>query len=142
MSESSQATRTTIQIGTRMGTLIVDGFMLSDGSYRMSLTQSSGAIGFGPQSISDFLSLKAVNSLLAQGDGANDAQLELVPSTHTCGRQHFRAMSLDAVAAYWQWQADKGNSEALSLCMALKTVTLSCRFDAAFGVEHSELGCS
>ncbi|MEM9136594.1 MAG: hypothetical protein AAGB01_04505 [Cyanobacteria bacterium P01_F01_bin.42] len=142
MSESSLATRATIQIGTQVGTLIVDGFKLSDGSYRMSLTQSTGAIGFGPQSASDFLSLKAVKSSFGQGYGANDAQIELAPSTPTRGRRHFRAMSLDAVAAYWHWQASRGNRDALALCTALKQITLSCRFDHAFGVERSDCGCS
>ncbi|EKU97041.1 hypothetical protein Lepto7375DRAFT_1082 [Leptolyngbya sp. PCC 7375] len=139
MSESSIATRATIQIGTQVGTLIVDGFMLPDGSYRMSLTQSSGAVGFGPQNASDFLSLKAVKSLLGQGDADNNSQIELAPSRHTRGRSQLRAMSLDAVAAYWQWQASRGNREALALCMALQSETLTCRFDTVFGVEHSEL---
>lgn len=139
MSESNTAARTSIQIRTRVGTLIVDGFMLSDGSYRMSLTQSSGAIGFGPQSASDFLSLKAVKSLLGQRYAVNHSQIELPSSPHTRGFRCFRVMSLEAVNAYWQWQAAKGNSDALALCLALKSTTLSCRFDTAFGAEHSEL---
>jgi hypothetical protein len=105
----------------------------------MSLSQSSGAVGFGPQNASDFLSLKAVKALLGQGDAVNNSQIELAPSTHTPGRRHFRSMSLEAVAAYWQWQASRGNRDALALCMALKSETLTCRFDTVFGVEHSEL---
>lgn len=139
MSGSITATRATIQIVTRVGTLIVDGFMLPDGSYCMSLTQSSGAVGFGPQNASDFLSLKAVKSLLGQRYAVNSSQIELPSSTHIRGRKYFRSMSLDAVNAYWQWQAAKGNQDALALCLALKSTTLSCRFDAAFGVDHSEL---
>ncbi len=142
MSESSTATRAAIQIGTRVGTLIVDGFRLPDGSYRMSLTQSSGAVGFGPQNASDFLSLKAVKSLLGQGYAVNDSQIELAPSSHTRGRRRFRSMSLDAVVAYWQWQASRGNRDALALCMALKREPLVCRFDTVFGVEHSEIDCN
>ena len=139
MSESNTATRATIQIGTRVGTLIVDGFMLPDGSYRMSLTQSSGAVGFGPQNASEFLSLKAVKSLLGQGYAVNNSQVELASSTHTHGYRRFRAMSLAAVDAYWQWQASKGNRDALALCMALKSKPLTCRFDTVFGVERSAL---
>ncbi len=139
MSESSTATRATIQIGTRVGTLIVDGFMLPDGSYRMSLTQSSGAVGLGPQNASDFLSLKAVKSLLGQGYAVNNSQIELAPRSHTRGRRRFRSMSLEAVSAYWQWQASRGNRDALALCLALKSEPLICRFDTVFGVERSDL---
>ena len=142
MSESSTATRATIQIGTRVGTLIVDGFMLSDGSYRMSLSQSSGAVGYGPQNASDFLSLKAVKSLLGQRYAVNHSQIERPASNHTRGCKHFPVMSLEAVDAYWQWQAANGNRDAMALCMALKRATLICRFDAAFGVERSDLGNS
>ena len=139
MNESSTATSASIKISTRVGTLIIDGFMLPDGSYRMSLSQSSGAVGFGPQNASDFLSLKAVKSLLGQPYAVNNSQIELPSSTHTIGFRYFRAMSLEAVNAYWQWQAAKGNSDALALCLALKSTTLSSRFDTAFGVEPSEL---
>lgn len=139
MRESSPATRATIQIGTQVGTLIVDGFRLPDGSYRMSLTQSSGAVGFDPENASDFLSLKVTKSLLGQGDAVNNSQIELAPSPHTPGRSRLRVMSLEAVAAYWQWQAAKGNRDAFALCLALKSTTLSCRFDTVFGVEPSEL---
>ena len=142
MSESSTATRATIEIGTQVGTLIVDGFMLPDGSYRMSLTQSSGAVGFGPQNASDFLSLKTAKSLLGQGDAVNNSQIDLALSTHTHGRSRLRVMSLDAVAAYWQWQASRGNRDALALCIALKSEPLTCRFDTVFGVEHSEIDCN
>lgn len=137
MRESSTATRATVQIGTQVGTLIVDGFRLPDGCYRMSLTQSSGAVGFGPENASDFLSLKVAKSSL---DTVNHSQIELAPSPHTPGRSRLRVMSLDAVAAYWQWQASKGNRDALALCMALKSEPLTCRFDTVFGVEHSEHG--
>ena len=114
MDESYTTTRATIQIGTQSGTLIVDGFMLSDGSYRMSLSQSAGAVGVGPQNASDFLRLKAAKLLLDQGDGVNNIQIELAHSTHTHGRSRLRTMSLEAVTAYWKWQAFSGNRDALS----------------------------
>ena len=97
MSESCITTRVTIQIGTQSGTLIVDGFMLPDGSYCMSLTQSSGAVGVGPQNASDFLRLKAAKSLLDQRDAVNNVQIELAPSTRTHSRSRLRTMSLEAV---------------------------------------------
>ncbi len=135
MTEVSIATRATIQIGS----LIVDGFRLPDGNYRMSLTQCSGAIGVGPQDATEFLGLKSIKSLLGKGYTVKKSWIELAANTHTRGRNRFRAMSLDAVAAYWQWQAFRGNSEALALCMALMGETLTSRFDNAFDVERSDL---
>jgi len=41
MSESIKATRATVAIGN----LTVDGYMLPDGSYRMSLTQAAETVG-------------------------------------------------------------------------------------------------
>ena len=45
MSESVRAVRASVQIGS----LTVDGFMLPDGSYRMSQTQAAECIGGGIQ---------------------------------------------------------------------------------------------
>ena len=47
MSDPTKATRATIQIGA----LTVDGFMLPDGNYRMSQTQTAEAVG-SPEDIS------------------------------------------------------------------------------------------
>jgi hypothetical protein len=54
------------------------------------------------------------------------------------GQTRIRGLGLEAISAYWLWQAHKGNKTALALCMALMTETLERRFDAAFGVLRSE----
>lgn len=50
MSESTKATRASIQIGD----LTVDGFMVPDGTYRMSQTQIAEAVGLTERNARDF----------------------------------------------------------------------------------------
>jgi len=50
MTESVRAVRAGVQIGS----LTVDGFMLPDGSYRMSQTQIAEAVGLSRRNVSDF----------------------------------------------------------------------------------------
>ena len=62
MSESIKATRATVAIGM----LTVDAFMLPAGSYRMSQTQASEAVGLSRQNVSDFLCSNAIKTLRDQ----------------------------------------------------------------------------
>jgi len=50
MSESVRAVRASVKIGS----LTLDGFMLPDGSYRMSQTQVVEAAGLSRRNVSDF----------------------------------------------------------------------------------------
>ena len=59
MSESVRAVRTSVQIGS----LTVDGFMLPDGSYRMSQTQATECVGKPEINARRFLDSKAIKSL-------------------------------------------------------------------------------
>ncbi|MCC3498356.1 MAG: hypothetical protein JGK03_15555 [Microcoleus sp. PH2017_25_DOB_D_A] len=63
MTESVRAVRAAVQIGS----LTVDGFMLPDGSYRMSQTQVVEAAGLSRRNVSDFLRSNAGESLLGEG---------------------------------------------------------------------------
>ncbi|MEG4997909.1 hypothetical protein [Microcoleus sp. B4-D4] len=58
MTESFRAIRTPAQIGS----LTVDGFMLPDGSYRMSLTQTAGSVGKPARNTFDFLRIIFLHS--------------------------------------------------------------------------------
>ena len=53
--ESAKATRATVQIGS----LSVDGFMLPDGSYRMSLSQIAECVDLALETLSIFCAQKA-----------------------------------------------------------------------------------
>ena len=133
MTESVRAVRASVQIGS----LTVDGFMLPDGSYRMSQTQAAECVGLSERNAREFLQSKALKTLL--GEGYTPATSEIEPDAQQVrGSSRIRALPLEVVGAYWLWQAARGNKTALSLVMSLLTETLERRFDAAFGVTRTE----
>ena len=137
MTESIKANRASVQIGA----LEVDGFMLPDGSYRMSQSQVAEAVGLSRRNVSDFLRSKAIKALLGEGYTGTileREEIEIEPEPGKRGQSRFMAMPLEIVSAYWQWQSHRGNKKALALCIALMTETLERRFDAAFGVTRTE----
>jgi hypothetical protein len=137
MTESIKATRASVQIGA----LEVDGFMLPDGSYRMSQTQAAEAVGLSRRNVSDFLRSNAIKALLGEGYTGTileREEIEIEPEPGKRGQSRFMAMPLEIVSAYWQWQSHRGNKKALALCIALMTETLERRFDTAFGVTRTE----
>jgi hypothetical protein len=130
--ESVKATRATIQIGS----FEVNGFMLPDGSYKMSVTQAAEIVGLGVQNASDFLRSKALKTLM--GEGYTPQIYEIESEDQGRGQSRIRALPLEIVRKYWLWQAYRGNKQALALVDALLAETLERRFDQAFGVTRSE----
>jgi hypothetical protein len=63
MTESVRAVRASVQIGS----LTVDGFMLPDGSYRMSQTKVAEAAGLSRRNVSDFFTFKRPEKLAGKG---------------------------------------------------------------------------
>ncbi len=129
---SELARRARIQIGV----LEVEGFMLPDGSYRMSQSQAAEIVGLSERNARDFLSSKAFKSL--RGEGYTPAIFEIDEVSQGRGQSRFNALDLDVVITYWTWQCFRGNKQALTLLIALATETLERRFDTAFGVARSE----
>ena len=104
MSDTVIATRAIITIGP----LSVDGFMLPDGSYRMSQSDTAKAIDLGRQSLSDFLRSKAIKRLLGEGfTGQKFEEISINPEERVSGRSRFNATPLDVVSAYWLWHASR-----------------------------------
>ena len=134
MSEAVTATRAQIPIGD----MTVDGFMLPDGSYRMSLSQVSELVGLRARNAFDFLQTKALKRLLGEDYTVSVFKVEISSEGQTRGQSRFDALPLEVVSAYWLWQSHRGNKQALGLCMALIIESLERRFDNAFGVERSE----
>ena len=133
MTESNKATRATVTIGT----LTIEGFMLPDGSYRMSQTQAAETVGLTERNARDFLKSTALKGLL--GEGYTPAISEIEQDTDQArGASRIRSLSLEVVGAYWMWQAYRGNKKALPLCLALITESLERRFDVAFEVTRTE----
>jgi hypothetical protein len=128
-----KAQRESVQIGS----VVVDGFMLPDGTYVMSQTQAAECVGLSERNARDFLQSSAIKSLL--GKGYTPAIFEAEPtSEQQRGSSRINGLPLEVVSAYWLWQAFRGNKAALPLCMGLITESLERRFDSAFGVSRSE----
>ena len=152
MSESTKATRAVVQIGS----LTVDGFMLPDGSYRMSLTQTAESVGKPARSTFDFLRSKALKRLLGEAEGTFDflpfdTVSAISSDTYTVdqflvdiggegsqGQTRIRGVPLEIVILYWHWESFRGNKQAFFLVIGLATETLERRFDFAFGVSRTE----
>jgi hypothetical protein len=133
MSEPIKATRATIQLGS----LAIDGFMLPDGSYRMSQTQAAECVGKPEINARRFLDSKAIKALLGQGYTPDSVEIESIPG-QLRGQSRFNALPLEVVTAYWLSQAGEGNKQALTLVWALLTESLERRFDTAFGAIRTE----
>ena len=133
MSESIRATRAIVTIGH----FTVDGFMLPDGSYRMSLTQAAECVGLTTRNASDFLQSKAFKSLMGEGYTVPISEIESDPDQGR-GQTRIRALPLTVVSKYWNWQSHRGSKQAFALVDALITESLERRFDSAFGVTRSE----
>jgi hypothetical protein len=137
MSSEQKATRQIIAIGN----IEVEGFMLPDGSYRMSQTQAAECVGLEERNARDFLQTNALKRLL--GDGYTPAisqtsPIEIeAPEGQARGGSRIVPLPLEIVSAYWLWQSHRGNKTALSFCLALVTESLERRFDGAFGVARS-----
>ena len=137
MPESQKATRATITIGP----IQVDGFMLPDGSYRMSLSQVAEAVGLNRRNAFEFLRSKALKSLLGEGYTGSISEreeIEIEPEPGKRGGSRIVSMPLEAVSAYWLWQSYRSNKPALTLSMALILESLERRFDNAFNITRTE----
>ena len=132
MTESVRAVRASVQIGS----LTVDGFMLPDGSYRMSQTQAAECIGDDPVYARNFLGSKEGKAIL--GEGFTPETFEVNPTGQARGQTRIRGWPLSVVYAYWIYRCYRGVKPAFDLAVALGTETLERRFDLAFGVTRTE----
>ena len=115
-SETVKAQRATIRIGE----LEVEGFMLPDGSDRMSPTQAASCVDKDESNARKFFSSKAVKRLLGEGytPGKNEL-IEIEATEQPRGQTRFRPLTLDEVIAFWTWETHRGNKKALALTFAL-----------------------
>ena len=129
---SVKAIRATVQLGA----LSIDGFMLPDGSYRMSQTQAAESVEKPEINARRFLDSKAIKALL--GKDYTPDTIDIESEAQRRGQSRFNALPLEVVTAYWFNQATPGNKQAMSLVWALLTESLERRFDQAFGVTRTE----
>lgn len=121
-----------------IGSEVVEGFQMPDGSYQMSITSAASAVNLKVQNASDFLRSKAAKRLLGKGYTPQKNQIEVEPNEQIRGQTRITALPLRVVSKYWLWQATRGNQNAVALVSALLEEGIERRFDAAFGVERSE----
>jgi hypothetical protein len=133
MSESVKASRSTVTLGS----FVIDGFMLPNGEYRMSLSQAAEAVGLTARNAFDFLQSKTFKSLMGEGYTVSISEIESDQSQMR-GQSRIRALPLEIVGKYWHWQSHRGNKQAYALVDALILETLERRFDRAFGITRSE----
>lgn len=119
----------------QIGALRVDGFMLPDGSYRMSQTQSAECIGDDPVYARNFLRSKDGKALL--DEGYTPETFEVDSTNQLKGQTRIQGWPLEVVFAYWTYRCFKGVKQAYKLISALGLETLERRFDAAFGITRT-----
>ena len=107
MTDSIKATRASVQLGGRA----IDGFMLPDGSYRMSQTQAAECVGKPEINARRFLDSRAVKALLGQGYTPDSIEIES-SEDRLRGQSRFNALPLEVVTAYWLNQSTQGNQQA------------------------------
>ena len=151
MSEPTKAVRAIVPLGA----IEVEGFMLPDDSYRMSLTQGGQCVRKTAQGISNFLQSKTLKALLGElggisnflpgttlqalsTTGYNPDQFVVDLSSGGQGQTRIRGVHLELVTLYWQWEAFRGNKQAFVLVTGLSLEALERRFDSAFGVSRLE----
>lgn len=135
MTDFPKATRSTVAIGS----FTIDGFMLFDGSYRMSQAQAAEAIGEPPVYALRFLQSKDSKALLEEAyTDYTPESVEVEPESGQRGQTRINALPLEVVTAYWLTRAYKGNKKAFILSWALLTESLERRFDIAFDVSRTE----
>lgn len=132
MSELIKVVRASVQIGS----LVVDGFMLPDGGYRMSQTQAAECIKDDPIYARNFLVSKDAKPLL--GKGFTPEPFEVDSTGQVRGQTRIQGWLLKVVYAYWVYRCYKGSKQAFNLVIALGTESLERRFDTAFGVTRTE----
>ncbi|WP_206603012.1 hypothetical protein [Leptolyngbya ohadii] len=131
MADEIRAQRATVVLGD----IEIEGFMLPDGSYRMSQTQAAEIVEKPEINARRFLDSKAIKALLGGGYTPDSIEVE---AAQLRGQTRINALPLNVVTAYWFTQARQGNEKAASLVWAMLTETLERRFDRAFGVSRSE----
>jgi hypothetical protein len=88
----TKATRAIVELGPAS----IEGFMLPDGSCRMSQTQAAECVGLSERNARDFLRSKGLKALL--GEGYTPAIFEIEPDADQArGASRIRGLPLEVV---------------------------------------------
>ena len=128
MSKTYKAKEATIVLGTAL----IKVFQLPDGTYRLSQTQVTDAIGKRNRSIIEFLGGKSPEALphksfeLSESLAVEGANKPITP------------IPISVATAYWRYWDKKGNPQASAIIDGCVQEAIERRADAAFGVFRSE----
>ncbi len=109
MTDEIKASRANV----RLGNFEIEGFMLSDGSYRMSQTQAAEAIGKPEINARRFLTSKSIKARL--GKTYTPDTLAIDAANQQRGQSRINALPLEVISAYWFTQAQQKNEKAIAL---------------------------
>ncbi|MBW4662313.1 MAG: hypothetical protein KME15_26975 [Drouetiella hepatica Uher 2000/2452] len=124
MPDSLKAKRTKVTLGC----LTLNGFVLPDGSFRMSLSQAANSVGLTARNTFDFLRSKAFKSSMKDGYTVPVCEIESADPQFR-GQTRIRALPLVVLHKYWLWQTSRGNRRALALVDALLSESPEWQFD-------------
>ncbi len=133
MTDSLKAKRTKITLGC----LTLDGFVLPDGSFRMSLSQAADSVGLTARNTFDFLRSKAFKSSMKDGYTVPVCEIESTEQGLR-GQTRIRALPLAVLHKYWLWQTSRGNRQALALVDALLSESPEWQFALKAEVFHRQ----
>lgn len=125
-----KATRTTIKYGS----VDLEVFMLPDGTYQLSQTQSGMAIDKGHKSFGEFLNGKSLEALPYKDFSGGEIQIESDGNLNVS----IKAVPIKVAVAYWTYWANKGNILAQALLAAGTEETINRLCDTAFNVTKSD----
>jgi hypothetical protein len=92
----------------KLGSLVLDGYQLPDGSYRMSATQVAKALNKHAKSVWDFLKGKSPQALPYKGSPQ-------LPKLKVEGVENYvSGVTLEIAKAYWLYWALNGDTRAIS----------------------------
>jgi hypothetical protein len=123
-----KATRTTIKYGS----VDLEVFMLSDGTYKLSQTQAGLSINKRPASLNEFLAGKSSEALPHKDSSLVEVEIDSRPGIK------FNAVPIKLIVSYWTYWANKGNTLAQALLAAGTEETINRLCDTAFNVIKSD----
>ena len=121
------------------GDILLNGFVLPDGSYALSQSQVAEAIGKRESLTRHFLESKSIKALLGEHFRLATFLVEVERDSLTHGGANIvKIIPIRLASAFWLEQACKGNVKAQALSAACMEEALERRFDKIVAIERVE----
>ena len=132
MRESVKVTYATVTLDS----IVIDGFMLLNGSYWMSQTQMAKTVAKSGIDAQRFLDSKGIKVLIVEDYMPNSVDVE--SGSQVRDKTRIRVVPLEVVIDYWLIQAQEGNKQAFRLIQAMISKTLEHLSSQSFDTTRSE----